>query len=67
MHESGRARRKKPPSFFERLPRNALIVAVFSTGLFLLVSYMRQSRIEQQVAANNDLRQTSKAENGDGP
>ncbi len=65
MHHSAGKRAKRQPSFVERLPRNAAIVVIFSTGLFLLVSYAKQARVQQQVMRKSEIRISKSETNED--
>ncbi len=65
MHHSAGKRAKRQPSLVERLPRNTLIVVIFSTGLFLLVSYAKQARVQQQVMRKSEIRISKSETNED--
>ena len=65
MHHSDGKRAKRQPSLVERLPRNAAIVVIFSTGLFLLVSYAKQARVQQQVMRKSEIRISKSERNED--
>ncbi len=65
MHHSDGKRAKRQPSLVERLPRNAAIVVIFSTGLFLLVSYAKQARVQQQVMRKSEIRISKSETNED--
>ena len=66
MQQSSGTRGKTRPSFVQRLRRNTVIVLLFATGVFALVSYFQQSRVRQQAASENDRQEANDTENEDG-
>ena len=66
MHDSSEAPGKQSCSFLERLRRNTIIVVLFSGGLFLTLTLLRQPRLPQQAANDDGRRQANHTEKNGG-